>query len=161
MSDLFGRTDPTFGGSFAADAALLTFSGITGVGLLTQQLNFGYQQNVTRLYEVGSSYQYYVVGRAQGSASLNRVLGPRPLLFSFYTTYGNACNAATNTISLTMKQGCIDTSDTTATATDSSMSLMGVLIQNVGFSIQAEQMMVNEQVQAMYVSLQPPDEDEG
>jgi hypothetical protein len=152
-NDLFGRTEPIFGGSFAADAALLNFAGITGVGLLTQQLNFSYQQNVTRLYEVGTNYQYYVVGRAQGSVSLNRVLGPRPLAFSFYAVYGNACNAADNTINLSMRQGCVSALDPTAAATLTRLSMLGVLLQSVGFSVQAEQMMVQEQVQGMFISL--------
>lgn len=154
--DLYGREEPVYGGAFSADSALLNFAGITGVGLITQQLNFSYQQNVTRIYEVGTNFQYYIVGRAQGTVSMNRVLGPRPLAFAFYTQYGNPCNAASNTIQLSFSQGCENAEDAQAQDTLSTMSLLGVLLQNVGFSVQAEQMMINEQAQAMYVSLLPP-----
>lgn len=154
--DLYGRQEPVYGGAFSADSALLSFAGVTGVGLITQQLNFSYQQNITRIYEVGTNFQYYIVGRAQGTVSLSRVLGPRPLAFAFYTVYGNPCNAASNTINLSMQQGCVSASDPTATATLSTMSLLGVLLQNVGFSVQAEQMMINEQAQAMFIAMLPP-----
>lgn len=155
-TDLYGQTEPVFGGAFSADAALLTFAGVTGVGLITQQLNWSYQQAVTRIYEVGTNFQYYIVGRAQGTVSMNRVLGPRPLAFQFYTTYGNACNAASNTINVSMQQGCISAQDPTAAATLSTMSMLGVLLQNVGFSVQAEQMLISEQAQAMFISMLPP-----
>lgn len=154
--DLYGRQEPIFGGAFAADSALLSFAGITGIGLITQQLNFSYQQNISKIWEVGTHFQYYIVGRAQGAVSLNRVLGPRPLAFLFYTIYGNPCNAANNTINLSMQQGCLDANDPTGAATLETMSILGVLLQSVGFSIQAEQMMINEQAQAMFISLIPP-----
>lgn len=155
-NDLFGRQQPVFGGAFAADSALLAFSGITGVGLLTQQITIGYQYNLSRIYEVGTHYQYYVVGRASGSVSLNRVLGPRPLIFAFYSTYGNPCNAATNTIDFSMQQGCIAADDPTAQDNLTTISMLGVVLQSVNFSTAAEQMMVNEQSSGLFVALLPP-----
>lgn len=158
MQDLYGRLAPQFGGAFAADSAILAFAGLGlagGVGLLTQQLNFSYQQQITRIYEVGTNWTYYVVGRAMGNFSLARVLGPRPLIFSFYSVYGNACNAATNTITFSMQQGCYSPLDPQALATLRFMWLVGCVIQSVGFSAQAEQMIINEQAQGMFVSLVP------
>jgi hypothetical protein len=156
MNDIFGRQEAVFGGAFSADSALMTFAGITGVGLITQQLNFSYQQHVTRIYEVGTHFQYYIVGRSEGSMSLSRVLGPRPLAFAFYTIYGNACNAANNTINLSMAQGCVNAQDAQAAGNLTTLSILGVLLQNVGFSIQAEQMLISEQAQAMFIALIPP-----
>ena len=158
MQDLYGRLAPQFGGAFSADSALLAFAGLGlagGVGLLTQQLNFQYAQNIQRLYEVGTNWTFYVTRRAQGSASMSRVLGPRPVIFSFYSVYGNACNAATNTITFSMQQGCVAPNDPQAAATLRLLWLIGIVIQSVAFSAQAEQMIVNEQVQLMYVTLVP------
>ncbi len=159
MLDIYGRTPQTFGGAFAADSAVLAFSGLGvagGVGLLTQELSWRYQQRIMRLWEVGTSFTYYVVGRAEGGMSVRRVLGPRPLLFTFYSVYGNACNAASNTILLSVQQGCVSPFDPQAAATYRELALFGCVIQSVGFSIQAEQMMMNEQVEMMYVALIPP-----
>lgn len=158
QTDIYGRLAPQFGGAFSADSALLAFAGIGlagGVGLVTQQINFQYQQNIQRLWEVGTNYTYYVAGRAQGNASLNRILGPRPLIFSFYTVYGNPCNAGTNTITFSIQQGCVSPTDDQALATLRFMWLVGCVLQSVGFSAQAEQMMINEQSAMMFVSLVP------
>jgi len=154
--DLWGRQEAVFGGAYAADSALLSFAGITGVGLLTQSLNFGFTQTITRVFEIGTTYQYYVAGRAMGSLALNRVLGPRPLSFTFYSVYGNPCNAATNTIAFSMQQGCVNPADPTGIATLSTMSMLGVVLNSVAFSAQAEQMTVNENVSGMFISLLPP-----
>lgn len=156
--DILGRIAPAFGGAFSADAAVLNFAGTSlagGVGLLTQQLSFQYQQNIMRIYEIGTAFTYYIAGRAQGSASVTRVLGPRPLLFTFYSVYGNVCNAGQNTIGFAMQQGCQSPIDAQAQATYRYMYLVGCVIQSIGFSAQAENMMVNEQVSMMFVALVP------
>lgn len=150
-TDIFGRLPLEFGGAFAADAAVVTFGGIDGggVGLLTQQLSFQYQQQITRLYEVGSRNTFYVGGRSQGSASVARVLGPRPVTAAFYLVYGNICNAATNTLMFSLISGC-NPGDVLGGMV---FALVGVVINSIGVSVSAEQMIVNEQLQMMYVAL--------
>jgi hypothetical protein len=150
-TDIYGRIAPTFGGAFTADAGSLGFAGVGlggGVGLICQQLSFQYSQNLIRLYEVGSVATYYVAGRAQGGLSLSRVLGPRPVLFAFYTVYGNPCNAGTNVIILTMSQGC-----STISGQAAKLLLHGCVLQSVAFSVAAEMMMISEQSQLMFLSL--------
>jgi hypothetical protein len=151
-TDIFGRLPLEFGGAFSADAAVCTFGGIAGggVGLLTQQLNFQYQQQITRLYEVGSRKTFYVAGRSQGMASAARVLGPRPVSLAFYAAYGNVCNAALNTIVFQIATGCAQPADSGAGIV---LALIGVVIVSVGFSVAAENMIVNEQLSMMFVAL--------
>lgn len=150
--DLFGRVPLSFGGAFAADAAVLTFGGLAGggVGLIAQQLSFAYQQQITRLFEVGSNNVYYVAGRSQGNASVARVLGPRPVTTAFYQTYGNVCNAATNTLVFQVATGCNLPGDT---GSGIALALVGTVIMSVGFSVAAENMVVNEQLAMMYAAL--------
>lgn len=159
MDDIYGRLAPSFGGAFSADSTVANFAGVSlggGVGLLTQSINVQYQQNIMRIYDIGSNLQYYVSGRPQGTASLSRVLGPRPILFAFYAIYGNPCNAGTNTITFAFGQGCKSPYDAQAVATSRFVSMIGCVLQSVGLSIQsAEQMLVSEQSQLMFVSLIP------
>src|SRR5262245_9036315 len=175
--DIFGRRAPVYGGGFSADAAIVTFGGNTlylgdvqgvlaggdvagsGVGLLTQQLNFSYQQNVTRVYEVGTVYTFFVSGRASGNASAARILGPRPIIFAFYQAYGNPCNADANTLLFTCRQGC-STPDVFSTEdagqaglTFDGVLLKSILLQSIGMSVQAENMLINENISMMFVSL--------
>ena len=147
--DIFGRLPMQFGGAFSADAAVVSFGGLAGggVGLLTQQLMFSYQQRVTRLYEIGSRFTFYVVGRSQGDASVQRVLGPRPVSLAFYQAYGNPCTSGTLLFqvgvgcSLGQVQGAL------------AFLLTGVLIVAIQISVRAEDMIVAEGLQMMYVAL--------
>ena len=150
--DIFGRLPMQFGGAFAADAAVCSFGGLAGggVGLLTQQLQFSYQQRVTRLYEIGTNYTFYVVGRSAGEISVNRVLGPRPVSLAFYQAYGNPCNSG-NTLLFQVGVGCFLPGDSGAGI---SFLLTGVLLTTISISVQAETMIVAEALQMMYVSLQ-------
>lgn len=155
--DAFGRLPPDFGGAFGADAAIVTFalgpggpSVAGGVGLLTQSLSFQYQQKIQRVYEVGSRSVFYVVGRTEGSAEVDRVLGPRPVLLAFYAAYGNACRAGENVLLFQVASGCQVPGDTGAGV---AFALLGVVLQSLAVSVRAEDMMVSEKLGMMYTAL--------
>lgn len=155
MADIFNRTTDAYGGSFAADQARLTFPAlISGLGadagLLVQQMQCNYQQQVTRLYELGSPRIYYVGGRTQGAASLGRVVGPKKIAKEFYQTYGDVCRARTNTLQFSVTAGC-----DTETAVESRVSIVChfVVITTIGFNVGAADMLINEQLQMMFSSM--------
>lgn len=151
MADIFGREGANFGGAFAADSAKIVFgavSAVTGVGLLTQNVGVQYSQQVSRLYEIGTNSTYLVAGRAQGSASLGRVLGPRPVVVEFYTTYGNVCKAAGNVLSFTCQAGCDQ-----AVGGQMAFTLANSVIVAIGMNVAAQDMIINEQLQIMFVAL--------
>jgi len=145
-TDIFSR-EVSFGGAFSADGASLTFSNF-GQGLLAQQVQWQYQQNVTRLYEVASPDIWLVAGRTQGQATVQRVMGPSSLAASFYETYGNVCNTASNTITFTFTAACdaADTGGDTVTVT-----LNGVVIVGVGGAVTAQDMVVNESITMLFL----------
>lgn len=167
MSDVFNRNTDTFGGAFAADMGFITFPQIRGlsnlaqgadIGLLIQRLAMTYQQQVTRLFEVGRSAIYYVGGRTSGDVGVDRVIGPRTISDSFYTTYGDMCRARTNTLNFTMQNGCgFDGSD------NQQASAAGIgfvdytahfcVITTVGVNVQAANMIINESIRIMFSSL--------
>jgi len=167
MADLFGRFADAYGGAFSADAARITFatdpnlilgSGVSaggagqsgGVGMLTQQLSFSYQQQITRIYEIGTNYSFYIAGRTQGNLSVGRCIGPRPVSVAFYRKYGDVCQAATNHLDVEMATGC---SSIGAFNQAYSFSLKFCVIMSIGVSISAQDMMINEQLQLMFASL--------
>lgn len=164
MADLFGRLSDAYGGAFAADAARITFAqdpGLLGtagavgdanggVGMLTQQLSFNYQQQITRIYEIGTNYSFYVAGRTQGNLSIGRVIGPRPVAVAFYKKYGSVCDAATNHLDIEMATGCRAIGDYNQSY---SFSMKFCVIMSIGVSVAAQDMMINEQLQVMFASL--------
>ncbi len=176
MADVYSRAN-SFGGSFSADGAMIVFStggtsatsllgtagsnGVGGVGLLTQNAQVSYSQQITRLYEVGSNQTFFIAGRTQGQLSMSRILGPRPVQTAFYTTYGNVCNAANNNFSIVMNTNCGASggSGSSGATIGGGLGSIAFLIKNVvivslGVSIAAQDMILNEQFQAMFVSLE-------
>ncbi len=153
MAGVFTRNQYQLEDSFSADSAVLTFTGGVDPALI-QNINFSYSQNVTRLYEVGGpgagqkQRTYYVGGRTQGQAGIARVIGPKTSLSKFYTTYGNVCLARSNSIQLSFSAGCSSGSNV------SSYTLTGCVITNIGFSVQAMDMVFNENTALQYVDLE-------
>ena len=155
VTDIFGRLPLQFGGAFAADSAVCTFGGLTGggVGLLTQNLNFSYTQSITRLYEVGTPATFYIAGRSQGQGQIARVLGPRPVSAEFYAAYGDVCNAALNTLVFTITTGCEPPEVGGTPLGGMIFGLIGVVLTSISISIQAQDMICNENLSMMYIAL--------
>lgn len=158
--DIFNRRTDVFGGSFAADEASISFpnNGVLGagyagdVGLLIQDLQTVYTQNVTRLFEVGRSAIYYVGGRTSGTATIGRVVGPRTITTEFYTKFGDICQARTNTLEIGIKTGCGTDVDNGAFEGTVTYTAHFCIITSIGVGIRAADMLINETLQIMFSS---------
>jgi hypothetical protein len=167
---IFTRQDTQLNGVFSSDKAKLQFSeGVNGV--LVQGMNFTYSQQVTRLYEIGSAdgtgqgaaanaggqktNVYYVGGRTQGQLQLNRVIGPKATIKQLYEEYGDVCKACDNNIELVLNE--VDCCDGGGSANCTYICKFCVLVQ-VGVSLQAQDMIINEQSQIMFSGLDIDDQ---
>lgn len=159
MADIFGRT-VDFGSSFAADKATLSLPGTSGTdlrdltGFLVQNLQLQYSQQITKLYEVGGTKIYYVGGRTQGQATLSRIVGPKALSKAFYDTYGDICkmSATGNNIKFDIKGAeCSGGAQGSGQAGGATINYTAkfCLITTVGFSVQAQDMLINESTTLM------------
>lgn len=151
MGAIFQRENTKVNGVFTSDRAKLKFSqGVTGV--LVQGVNFNYSQMVTRLYELGTADGgnftniYYVGGRTQGTAGLNRVVGPKATIKQMYATYGNICNACNNSMELQLNE--VDCC--TGSGQSLAYTLKYVVLVQVGISVQAMDMIINEVSQLLF-----------
>lgn len=154
MADIFGRTNQDFGGAFPVDGARVAFAGnngnLLGVGLLTQNLGFNYNQPITILFEIGTNYGYAVAGRARGSVNMARVLGPRPVLRDFYLKYGDVCNMATNILNLEARSAsCLEG----ASSSSFTLGMSNSVITTLGGSISSENSLFSETVAMQYLTL--------
>lgn len=158
-TDIYGRGGQDFGGAIAADAARVVFSAPeldgSGVGMLVQQLQLSYQQQITRVFEVGSDKTFYIAGRTQGQVTMARIMGPRPVQLGFYTKFGNACLAAENNIDFLAETGCTSRSGgrTVQSGSAYAFTIKHAVIINLGIQIAAQDMVINEQVQMMFTAL--------
>lgn len=152
MPAVFQRQDTEIGGVFSSDRAKLTFAANVS-GVLVQSLNFNYQQQVTRLYEIGvnpttnRTSVYYVGGRTQGTGQMNRVIGPGATIQAMYAQYGDVCKAKKNNLLLSLSE--IDCSPGGASK-NMSYNLKGCVLIQVGVSLNSQDMVINEQCQLMF-----------
>ncbi len=147
---IFERASTDLAGAFAADQGKLSFGAGVSTALV-QNANIGFMQSITRLYEIGkeqgTSRSYYVGGRAQGTVGVARVLGPSSLMAAFYTKFGDVCNAKGNTLALTFDQlNCAGGSV--------SYDCKGAILTQIGISLGAQDMIVNENSQLMFTALE-------
>lgn len=150
MADVYGR-EVQLGGAISADGVRVTFDDFK-VGFLAQTLGLNYQQQVTRLFELSSQRQYYVVGRPTGTLSISRVVGPVGLTRGFMRKFGNACNAAQNTINLAASAGCLTNIGGT-TGNGIGYTATNVFITQMGLNVEAQSMLINEAFSMMFVGL--------
>lgn len=111
-----------------------------------------YSQPITRLYEVGSQKFYYVAGRPQGSANLARVLGPGNVMSAIYECLGNVCLADENDICFCFSANCSLSGAQEATNAIQ-FAITNVVLQSIGFSVAAQDMMINEQMSLFFASM--------
>ncbi len=166
--DIFGRRPLEFGGAFAADSACINLgleceddegNPIAIEGLLTQQLSIQYQQPITRLYEVGTQKTFYVAGRPQGTASIARILGPGNVMAEFYECLGDVCNADKNDICFCVEANCLGNPDQDFQGM--SICLKNVVLQSIGISVQAQDMIINEQLSLFFTAMLVQNEEFG
>lgn len=134
----------TYNGGFRADQLRLTFAGLDVAGFLVQNVQFQYTQQITMLYEIGSSNVYYVGGRAQGSATLARVVGPAPLGAQFLRQFNDLCSP--QDINFDASNGC--------RGGGVNYTLEDAVLTTVSVSVQAQDVVINEQLQFIFVDLE-------
>lgn len=134
----------TYNGGFRADQLTLTFGGVDVAGFLVQNVQFSYTQQITMLYEIGSENVYYVGGRAQGTATLARVIGPAPLAAQFIQQFNDLCEP--QDINFDASAGC--------RGGGLKYTLEDAVLTTVSVSVTAQDVVINEQLQFIFVDLE-------
>lgn len=156
MADIFARQETSFEGAFTSDSTTLTLGKYT-LGIV-QNAQFQYGQSVNRIYSLSKSGNsvpvYYVGGRAQGTLSIARVIGPKSeVLKDLYQAIGDICKAGENELVVTFTDGssCLAGS-TTGPGLPIRYTLKGCVLTNVGVSVGAQDMIINENMQIMFAT---------
>jgi len=135
--DIFGRESAGYGGAFSSSKASMKFSKSEANALLVTQAQLSYGQQLSRIFELQSDKAYFIVGRVQGRGSLGTVIGPKAVSADFYKAIGDACNP--ETLSFNFGSGSCAGGKASRTA-------HGVIVENLGFQVSAQDMLINEQV---------------
>jgi hypothetical protein len=167
MANVYERQRTEYKGSFASDNAVLS-TGTAGVALgIVQQLQITFAQQISRIYDVtngGTQTKgaaiYYVGGRTQGQATIARVVGPDKSLCSFYKTFGNVCDPKNLDFTLGAQcgpDGSLAQQQGTNNQSALKYTLTRAVITNVGLTVAAQDMIVNESVTLVFADLECDD----
>ena len=83
----------------------------------------------------------------------NGIIGPNATIKQMYSTYGNVCKGCNNKITLTLSEADCCTASSAAQVS-LSYKLMYCVLTQVGVSIAAQDMIINESCQIMFSGLQ-------
>lgn len=139
-------------GGFRADNLKLSFGGTDVSGYLVQNVQFQYAQQVTMLYEIGSPNVYFVGGRANGSATLGRIIGPTRLAAKFITNFNDLCKP--QDMQFDASAGC--PAPGASTGVGSSYTLQDAVLTTVSVSVTSQDTVINEQLQFMFINMEMP-----
>ena len=145
--DIFNRV-VDLGKPLAADATRVIIKDVGEADFLAQSLNISYQQNINRLWELGSLKTFFFAGRTEGNINIKRVLGHKNAQLKFVKQYGDVCNMENNVISLKFEAGC------TNPQALGTVKASGCVIKSVAYSVQAQDMIINEDMTLMFARLE-------
>jgi hypothetical protein len=142
-----GGKDQYHGGTFRAEDIKLTWTGVnTGEGALVQEAQWRCQRQINTLYEIGSPAVYYVGNRRSGQASMRRVVAGRTQFRDMARKFGDLCNPD-NLVIGAAASAC------GANSGGVNYTLVAATLSELGASVQAEQIVINENMGFVFVDL--------
>lgn len=183
MADIFGRQDQVLRGGLSSDAMFVTFPGAifadSGVGMLIQNMSVDYTQPIRRIFEIGPGLvpglglggyvpatdcdtpnpptrcndraqpTYFIIGRPEGRLQMGRLVGPQVFNMCFIRLYSRPCSP--NIMMFTGSAGCVvGGPDAPPRMT---WELNGVVINQYGTNMTAQEMVIQENLSAMFAGL--------
>ena len=155
---IFGtNSQGVYKGAFStALGSALTFNSAVDSLMLIQNIQVSHQQPVQPLFEVGSNNRYYVVGKASGTFSATQILGFGDAALKQVTSLANPCEGD-RTLKLVLKSPFCEVGANAVGAGRNgpslTLNLTGVLLSSVGFSIAAQDNLINSQIQGIMTDL--------
>ena len=140
--DIFNRV-LEYGGGFEPEGTTINFSGITG-GAIVRNISLGYEQALSRIWDLGSGRCYFVAGHTNGTWGIGKIAGPGATIASLasYTV------CAPGTMTFSGSNGFCDESQAGAEYT-----LHTVITAQVNVAVASEDMVMNEGVGGTYLYL--------
>lgn len=154
-NDVFARTTE-IGGAMSSDATRLNFTDVEGIGqtgLILQNVEIQFSQNVSRLYALENGKVYFVAGPTEGGIGATNVVGPNGIAKAFYEKYGNVCDLAVNpqgrVFNISVTRGCVGQNQQR-----SSLSLKQPVLSSINIRLQATDMIIFAGFQATFVKME-------
>ena len=167
---VFSSAANSVAGTFSVNNGGMTAGLDVPLGLVTN-VNINYAQTVNRLFDMNmdfrrsnnSSPMYYIGGRAQGTATIGRILGPKndngggADYCKFYREYGNVCGIHKSILFTFAADDAVRQdggADSTCEKVDMKFTIIDPLMTNIGITQSANDVIINENVTLMFADLQ-------
>lgn len=119
---------------------------------LVQNFQTSFQQPVQPLFEIGSNARYYVVGKSSGTFSIAQILGFGTSALKAVTAMANPCSGD-RTLTVVFP-GAFCEKDVAGVGQGLTLTMAGVLLQSIGFTVAAQDNLISAQAQGLMVDLQ-------
>ena len=141
MSDIFGRAI-NYGGGFKPEGTSVSFSGILG-GAIVRNINIGYDQQISRIWDLGSGKCFFIAGHTNGTWGIGRVAGTG----SSIAALGAYTVCAPGTMTFNGTNGLCKAGVT------GNYTLSNVITVQVSVAVTSDDMIINEGVGGTFLSL--------
>jgi hypothetical protein len=151
MASIFGdASSGSYQGAFRTTAGTaLKFAGKDVT--LVQNLQVTHQQPIQPLFEVGTNKRFFVVGKAGGTFTIGQVLGFGNEAMEGITELADPC-VGDRQLNLVVPNSYCTVDGKNGGSL--SLSLKGVLLQQVGFSVAAQDNLINSNISGVMVDLE-------
>ena len=162
MADIFSFEKADYGIGFKESGEAILIGEDTQSPLfLVQQWSINYQQQITPLFECGTSTVYFTAKHASGEMTISRVVYEDPQ--KFLSDLGQVCSPKSFTLTAYTgrcgnRSGRLNGTDQTtnlpvAELPPVKLEIRGMVAQSIGFSGQAQQAYVSENISTMFAAL--------
>lgn len=141
---VYGGTQQ-WAGSSRADKMTFTIAGQDVKGMVLQNVQFTFSQQISMLFEIGSGNVYYIGGRAQGQASIGQIIGPGKSQLDLINKFKDMCQP--NTLDLGGKGGACEG------GSGVSYSLKKAVLTSIGASVNSQDVQINQQLTFMFADM--------
>jgi len=153
-TEIFNKTPRNVVGGFSVDKATLHFPALGAdgktSGLLIQNVQLTYQQQVSFVYDLAKADDvYYIAGRTSGTLALGKIVGSKGIVSTFYKTFGDVCNVKGKNLELSGIAGC----DTT-TADTNTVTIREPVIAQFGLTMNVDTAIIGENVQMIFSTME-------
>lgn len=149
MSDIFNR-NLSYAGSFRPEGTSLTFAGSTGAGsnAIVRNIRLDYQQQISRIWDLGSGNVFFVAGQTNGAWGFGTVAG----ISGSFAIYGEICNPGTLTLDADV--GICNTNQNYVTS--AAYVMHETILSQVGLTAQSSDMIMNMAIGGTFLFLDQP-----
>lgn len=141
MADIFGYNRSGATDIFTAEKSKLSISGVSGADSLIQGWQLDYHQQISPIYEIGSSKVYWVKANPLGNGSITKIVGASPMKIG-----SSLCDKSGTTITIKAGGSCNGGGGATITCN-------GVIVTSVGFQSQSSSPTVSQNIGFQFASM--------